>query len=334
MNNIKQISIIIPTYNEEKFISMCLNSVLANDYPKEKMEIFVIDGGSTDKTHSLVKQFIKKNKFIHLLPNPKKAPPSALNIGIKKAKGDYIIRLDAHSTYPNNYFSQLIHWIEKLDADNVGAVCTTKVKNINKKTTAITKVLSHKLGVGNSLFRIGTNKPTQVDTVPFGCYKKEVFNRISLYDERLIRNQDIELNKRLLKNGGKIFLVPNVFITYYARENFKDLAKNNYNNGLWNIKTIYYTKDISSISLRHFIPLFFILSIIIPMFLTCFSPKFLLLSLFSLLLYSSVVAFISIKLLNNKTNFFYLIASFFTLHFSYGFGSLVALFQVLIKMLF
>ncbi len=326
-----KITIIIPCLNEEQYIAECLESVLASDYDKSKMEILVVDGVSSDRTKEIVESYSKKHSHIKLLSNPDKIVPKSMNIAIKQATGDYIIRLDAHALYPTNYFSKLIEWHQKLDADNVGAVIVTEVKNLNKKSASIKEVLSHRLGVGNSEFRTGVDEVKEVDTVPFGCYKKEVFDRYGLYDERLIRNQDIELNKRIINGGGKIYLVPDIECTYFAREDFISLAKNSYSNGFWNILTAYYTKTLNSLSLRHFIPLIFVLSLLFPMLLSLLIPKLLWLTLLSLSSYLALVIITSFKLREKSNKLCYLIASFLTLHLSYGFGSLIGIFSMINK---
>ncbi len=324
--NIK-ISIIIPVLNEQKYIESCIYSIINADIPN--YELIIVDGGSNDGTLDIIKRFQKKFDSIKLLHNPKKIVPISMNIGIKEAKGDYIIRLDAHADYPVDYFSKLIAWHQKLDADNVGSTIITKVKNKNLKANSIKKTLSHKFGVGNSDFRIGTGDVKEVDTVPFGCYKKEVFKKYGLYDERLVRNQDIELNKRIINGGGKIYLIPDVQCTYYARENFMDLAKNNFANGKWNILTAYYTKTLTSLSLRHFIPLLFVLSLIFPLPLALININFLWIALLSLGSYLALVIILSLRLRDKESSFVYLVASFLTLHLSYGLGSLIGIFWVL-----
>jgi glycosyltransferase involved in cell wall biosynthesis len=324
-----KISILIPVLNEERYIEACLKSILDSDYDRQKMEILVIDGMSSDRTREIVGAFARKHASVRMIDNPRKIVPVAMNIGIRQASGEYIVRLDAHAAYPRDYFSKLIAWHQRLDADNVGAVIRTEVKHPTPKSNAIAKVLSSKFGVGNSDFRVGVDRPKEVDTVPFGCYRKEVFEQYGYYDERLVRNQDIELNKRILSHGGKIYLVPDVECTYYARENFTDLAKNNFANGKWNILTAYYTKTLHSLSLRHFVPFIFVLSLILPTVGAFLYPKLLFIPLISLISYMALVIIISLKLKDSMTNIFDLAAAFMVLHLSYGIGSLAGLIEVL-----
>lgn len=323
-----KISVIIPCRNEERFISLCLDSVIKNDYPKEFLEVFVIDGDSTDGTRDIVESYTERFSFIHLMINKDKTVPYAMNMGIRKASGRYVVRLDAHGEIPENYFSELVGWSRKLNADNVGARWKTEVKNKNPKSLAIQKVLVNKFGVGNSYFRTGVDEVKEVDTVPFGCFRRETLEKVGLYDIRLTRNQDIELNKRIKRNNGKIFLLPHLFSIYYARENFSRIAKNNYQTGLWNLLTIYYTKNYKSLSLRHLIPLFFLLSLIIPAAAAIWFPFLGFISLASLTAYIISVVIVSLSIKEKKDSLYYILIAFVVLHFSYGTGSLLGLFRI------
>ena len=323
-----KISIVIPCFNEEEYIALCIDSIVHSDIEYEKTEVIFVDGNSSDKTVEIINGFVKKYPFIKLLQNSQKFTPLSMNMGISASTGEYIFILSAHAEYEKNYFSGLLKEIQLLKADCVGAVLKTEVKNENRKSNSIKEVLANKFGVGNASFRIGSTEIKEVDTVAFGCYSKEVFVKYGLFDERLIRNQDIELNKRIINGGGKIYLIPDIQCTYYAREDFKSLAKNNYSNGFWNILTAYYTKTLNSLSLRHFIPLIFLLSLLIPSLLAIFIPKLIYLGLFSLSSYFALVIMISFKLREKRNSFFYLIMSFLTLHLSYGLGSLMGIFSL------
>lgn len=317
------LSVICPIYNEEKYIAQFLDSLLLQDYPKDDLEILLIDGMSRDRTREIVADYTAKYPFIRLIDNPDKIVPYAMNRGIDAAKGDIIMRLDAHASYQPDYFSALVNGLRRLKADNVGTVCKTDVLNKTPKTLAIREVLGNKFGVGNSTFRTGIDREQEVETVPFGCWPREVFEKYGKYDVRLVRNQDIELNKRIIRGGGKIYILPDTYCTYLARETWQALAKNNYGNGKWNILTVYYTKTFSSLSLRHFIPLLFLLSLIVPLLLASVWWPFSLVSAASLLAYTCLLSAVSLKLaVTKKLNFFYLLITFFVLHLSYGWGSL------------
>jgi glycosyltransferase involved in cell wall biosynthesis len=325
------ISIIIPCLNEERYIESCITSIIESHLENYDRELIFVDGGSSDKTVEIIKKYQKKHPFIKLLHNSKKYTPISMNVGIKASEGNYIFIISAHAEYEKNYFTSLLKEIKKLNANCVGGVLATEVKNVNKKSNSIKKILTHKFGVGNADFRVGGNKIKEVDTVAFGCYTKETFNKFGHYNEKLIRNQDIELNKRIVNGGGKIYLIPNIKAIYYARENFKDLAKNNFSNGKWNLLTAYYTNNFNSLSLRHFIPLIFLLSLLLPLCFSFFNINFVWITIFSLVSYLALVIISSLKSKDKRTSFYYLLVSFLTLHFSYGLGSLVGVFSTIIK---
>jgi len=320
------LSVVCPIFNEEKYIGKCIDSILEQDFPKEKLEVLFVDGMSADGTRKIVGEYSKEHPWIRLIDNPRRIVPCAMNLGIAAAKGEYIIRLDAHATYARNYFSELVSSLIRLNADNVGCVCRTDVLNKTPKTLAIREVLSHRFGVGNSAFRTGISHEQEADTVPFGCWRKEVFKKYGMYDVRLIRNQDIELNKRILRGGGKIYLVPGTYCTYLARETYKALAKNNFGNGKWNILTVFYTKNLRSLSIRHFVPLLFLLSLLLPLLGMFLWFPLVYIGIASLCCYLLAIGSICIRLSRQKNlHFFYLAGSFATLHLSYGWGSLIGL---------
>lgn len=323
------LSVICPIYNEEKYIKGCIESILSQDFPKDNLEVIFADGMSTDHTRQIIAEYTATYSWIKVIDNPKRIVPPALNSAIAAAKGEYIIRIDAHASYPNNYFSALVNALEAYKADNVGAVCKTDVLNKTQKSCAIKAVLAHPFGVGNSAFRTGIDKAQEVDTVPFGCWRRTVFDRYGKFDERLIRNQDIELNKRIHRGGGRIIIIPDTYSTYYARETFGKLAKNNYGNGMWNILTVWYTNQLRSLSIRHFIPLFFVLSLIVPIFISLFCSQAIYLAMASLIVYMLFVMTISVTLAKaQRLNWLYLVVTFIILHISYGCGSLMGLLKL------
>lgn len=326
------LSVICPIYNEAKYIDACIQSILLQDYPKDKLEILFVDGMSSDGTRDTVLEYSKLYSFIKLIDNYQKIVPIAMNAGIRVAVGNVIMRLDAHALYPPNYFSTLVRRLEELKADNVGTVCKTDVLNKNSKSLAIREVLCNRFGVGNSIFRLGVNEVMDVDTVPFGCWRRDVFERYGYYDVRLVRNQDIELNKRIIRGGGRICIIPDTYCTYLARETYRGIARNNYSNGKWNMLTLYYTSQFDSLSIRHFVPLLFVLSLVLPLFLSVFYLKISYIALLSLFLYLMLLGGVCLSLcFKNKLNIAKVLAAFIVLHMSYGWGGLVGVFDVLLK---
>jgi glycosyltransferase involved in cell wall biosynthesis len=227
------ISIICPTYNEEMYIAKCIESIIQQNYPVKNMELLFVDGRSTDKTREIISEYVAKHDFIKLLDNPDRTAPCALNIGIRAAIGEIIMRIDAHSVYPDDYVSVLVEKLHELRADNVGGVWHTHPQHCRPVAIAIAEASSHPFGVGNSEFRVGVKGIKEVDTVPFGCYRRDVFDRIGYFDEELTRNQDNEFNARLKNAGGKIYIVPEIIISYTARGTWNKIFKMYYQYALF-----------------------------------------------------------------------------------------------------
>jgi len=329
-NDFPFVSIIIPCRNEEEFIGKCLDSIIAQDYPKDRIEILVIDGRSTDKTRENVKKYAQKYPFIKVLDNPRKITPTALNIGIKRAKGEIIIRMDAHNVYEENYISKCVKYLKEYNVDNVGGILITLPANNTIVAQSIALAFSHPFGVGNAYFRIGSKKPKFVDTVPFGCYKKEVFEKIGLFDEDLLRGQDAEFNARLKKNGGKILLIPKIVSYYYARDSLSKLWRMYFQYGYFKPLT---AKKIGNVyTFRQLIPGAFVGSLIISLVLSVIYRPFLWFFIFILGSYiiTDLVFSLRISLKKGFRFFFVLPLVFAIMHFSYGLGYLKGIWDFII----
>jgi glycosyltransferase involved in cell wall biosynthesis len=256
----RTVSVIIPCRNEAKWIERCLESVAASDFPKERLEVLVVDGMSTDGTPSLVQRFTASHGWARLLQNPRRIAPAALNIGIAEARGAVIMRMDAHNEYPRDYISKLVQWLERSGADNVGGLWITRPSSETAMARAIALGCSHPFGVGNARYRTGIAGPCEADTVPFGCYRREVFDRIGVFDEELVRNQDIEFNLRLRGAGGRILLVPDVASYYHARSSLRTLWRTHFQNGYFNVRVI--QKTHGHVTFRQIIPPLFVLALL------------------------------------------------------------------------
>jgi len=238
---------------------MCLDSIIANDYAKDQLEVLVVDGMSDDGTREIIKEYAGRYSFIKLIDNSKQITPAGLNIGVSSAKGEIIMRMDAHSVYSPNYISGLVASLQKSGADNVGGVWVTHPGKDTTLARAIAIGLSHPFGVGNAYFRVGTTKPRWVDTVPFGAYRRQVFERIGMFDEELVRNQDDEFNHRLIKHGGRILLVPEIVSHYYARDSLWKLWRTSYQYGYF--KPLVARKIGKVMTVRQVIPALFVVSL-------------------------------------------------------------------------
>ncbi|MEH7356284.1 glycosyltransferase family 2 protein [Neobacillus drentensis] len=315
------VSMVMPVYNEERYIDDCIQSLMKQDYPQESIEWIFVDGCSKDRTKEIIEKFKKKYPYlIKVYENPNKTVPFAMNIGIKASVGKYIIRLDAHSEYASDYISKCVYYLETTDADNVGGVAETKSRGYIGNAIAL--MLSSKFGVGNSQFRTN-GKSGYVDTVPFGAFRREVFDNYGLYDERLTRNQDNEMNYRIRKNGGKIYMAEDIHLAYYCRDSIKGIVDMAVKNGKWNVITSKLCPG--AMGVRHFIPFVFLLSIFIMPLLTIMVPFIGCLFAIEIGLYFLLNIAFSIKAAPQVKFTPLLFILFPIFHLSYGFGSLLGL---------
>lgn len=324
------ISIIIPCRNEEKFVDMCLDSIIAQDYPREKLEVLVIDGTSEDKTGEILRKYTKQHSFIKVINNKKKIIPAALNIGIKNAKGEIIIRMDAHTTYPKDYISKCIYFLDKYHADAVGGVIKTIPQDNGFIGKTVVLSLSHPFGVGASSFRIGSKKPRWVNTIFSGCYKREILDNAGPLDERIELSEDLIYNLKLKRAGAKLLLVPEIISYYHPRSDFRSFCKHNFRNGTWVILPFKYIK--MPVSLRHLVPLFFVLSLVVTGILGIFLRIFLWLFLVIIGSYilSNFYSSLKISIKKRSIKYFLLMPIIFTtLHLTYGIGSSYGLIKLI-----
>ena len=332
MENHPFISVIIPCRNEERFIKKCLYSIIENDYPKDKLEILVIDGMSEDNTVNYVKEYTLKYKYISMIENIDKIIPCAFNKGITHARGDVIVIMAAHSEYPKDFLSNGIKYLNLTKADVVGGPIITKPVSESFIARAISEITSHKFGVGNSGFRT-SRMDGYVDTVPFGFFRKTIFNKVGLFDERLIRNQDNEMNSRIITSGGKIYLTSECTATYYNQPKLIGLLRQALRTGMWNVRTLQI--NAKAFRWRHFIPFLFF-TVIVTTFVL--SLKFLLFKYIFViigLIYLLFAIMSSLEILYKKKDWISLILPpiFLLYHCSYGVGTFYGVIQVIMKKL-
>lgn len=253
------VSVIIPCRNEADFIERCVRSVLACDYPHEKIEVLVVDGMSNDTTRDIIASMSKTDERINLIDNPKKIVPTAMNAGIEASKGEIIIRVDGHAEVPVDFIQKSV---DVLNSHPEAWCAGGPIKSINSNLVgnAIAAAMSSPFGVGNAMFRLG-NYEGYVDTIAFGAYWRLVFDKIGMFDEQLIRNQDDELNYRLIAGGGKIWMTPEIHSKYYTRGSLKKLWRQYFQYGFWRIRTM--QKHRRPATIRQLVPLLLVSSLLL-----------------------------------------------------------------------
>lgn len=323
MLNVKELyfSFLLVVKDEEAYIEQLLDRVLNQDFPYDQYEVIVVDGQSTDGTVDVIRKFMNKYPGrISFFENPQKTLPSGWNIGIRHARGKYVVRVDGHAQIPNDFLLKNYELTLKYpDAQCVGGVLKTKGRGFWGTINAY--VYSHPFGVGNSLFRI-TKKEWEgkTDTVPYGAYKSEVFSKIGLFDEQLKRNEDLEMHARYRRAGYYFVMSSTIQTIYYARNSLSGLIKKSFGDGKWSMIASGRTKSV--LRVRQLIPLIAFLMGMGLLVAGLFLPFFWGLLSFLAVLYFTLTFFSSISLMK-KRGFKYLFPTmlvFFLLHFTRGVG--------------
>jgi len=334
-------SIIIPCRNEIGFIERMLRSVLQQDiFASFSGEIIVIDGNSNDGTTNLLKKLESEIQCLNVMSNPLGYVSSSLNIGVSKACGKYIVRLDAHAIYPSNYISTLINYMENNpDVENCGVPFDTVPSDNTRVAISIAHTLSHKFGVGSALYRLERESPICTDTVPYGCFRREIFAKLGGFDLDLIRNQDDEFNGRIIKSGAKVVLLPSPKLTYFARGSFGKHWLTYYQYGLFKPLTV--AKLRRPATFRQLIPPFFVLGNLILLILSLFGFKLAQVTYLFIIITYCLLSIVATNDLKKRKYFVlghmsvlscwpYVLTAMFIMHFSYGCGYLVGLTKLLL----
>ena len=313
------VSALLVTRNEKDYIRMSLMSLINQTYPKDRAEIIIIDGGSTDGTLDIVKElqelYNTENFSIKVVSNPQKILATGWNIGIQTAKGEYVVRIDAHATAESDFIEKSVETIQRVDAVCVGGKLTSK--SLNGEDNVISYVLSSPFGVGNSSFRVSEDEG-YVDTAVYGLYKKEIFNKVGYFDEKMVRNQDIEMHGRIREFGGRFYFNPAIKSTYYTRNTVKKMLKQAYGNGQWNMVLL--KRGSRALSVRHLVPFVFVLSLIGAFFLGFLHNLFWILGAAVILLHLGLGILFSIKKTKKIGQILIMPFLFISLHISYGLG--------------
>ena len=320
------VTVVVPCRNEEKHISRCLESILAHDYPKDRIEILVLDGMSEDRTREIVGTYEQRFPCVRLVDNPQKHIPVAMNIGIRTARGERILKMDAHSTYQKEYISRCVQYQDLHGADNVGGVWKMVPGADTAMAKAIVLGLGHRFGSGNAKIKLGASRPTWSDSAAFGCFKKELFSRIGLFDERLKGGSDMDLNIRIRAAGGRILLVPQIVINYSADPTLKKCWNHNFADGVWTSYVMKFGRKASS--WRHWVPAIFILGLLASFVLSTAWP-FLVwagLGIAGIYAFASLAVSAQIAFRENDSKQFFLLPGVFAIrHVAHGLGALFGL---------
>jgi succinoglycan biosynthesis protein ExoA len=302
------ISVICPVFNEAKNIQHLIDFFVQSK-PADK-ELILIDGGSDDGTIEIIQENVARFKTIRLLHNPEKIVPVALNLAIPECNGEVIVRLDGHSAYEMDYFERILLTFSKTHADIVGGPTRTRFKT--KTQEAIAYTICHPAGIGNS--KVHDEKfEGYTDSVTFGAWKKQIFHRIGLFDERLVRNQDDEFHYRAKSKNLKIYQDPAIKLYYFPRQSFSSLFKQYFQYGLY--KPMVLMKINSGIKIRHIVPSSFVLYLVVSI---SFSWNvFFYLPLFAYLTLVSFVSFFNRKSFDVKIR---ILLALPCLHIAYGSG--------------
>lgn len=321
-NNLNTIAIIIPTLNEERFIESCLASVRQQSYPFSKMDVMVIDGGSTDRTCEIVRALITDYPNIRLINNPQRFQSAAFNIGVAASNAPYIIRLDAHATYDTNYIERCITLLtDHPEYGNVGGICEILPQN-NSLTAEAIALLNHlPFGIGGAAFRVATTAQN-VDSVPFGAFRREVVEQIGDMRADLARGEDNEYNARIRHAGFTVRLDPTIRSSYFARATWAAICRQMYLNGV-SIGQLFFI-DRSAIGLRHIVPLAFVSVLILAAILACFTAigLYLFTAILIAYLFAALIADIRACCQHGWRFFFILLPLFLSVHIAYGLGTI------------
>lgn len=330
-NKLPLVSIIIPCRNEERFIGKCLDSILIQKYPKNKIEVLVIDGRSDDKTREVVRNYNLKNQFIKLIDNPYKVTPNGMNIGIKASKGEIVILVNSHAILDNDFLKESVKCLEKFPyADAVGGKLNAITEGNSLFSKTISFVSDSIFGSGGVRYRQREKEGFINDTLPYCAYRREVFEKIGYMDEELLRGQDAEFNLRLIKKGGKIYFSPKIKSYLHTRPQLKKFLKQQFQYGYFKVKI---GKKLGFGSIfRQLIPSVFVLGLTLSFIFSFFSDIFLILFL-AILSFYFLLDFIFSLEIAIKNGFKYFLPSifvFFAFHFSYGLGFLKGIFDFLV----
>ena len=257
------VSVVIPCYNEERFIGKALEQ-LAGQFPSHRYEIIVVDGLSNDRTRDVISEFQKRHPDLRvsIVDNPARNIPTALNLGVGAARGNFIARMDAHAVPCDGYIQRCVELLRTTTAGAVGMPCIVRPGADTQMARAIALAVSHPFGIGDAKYRLGARGPQQesVDTVAFACFRKGLWSEVGGFNEVLLTNEDYEFNYRIRQSGRPVILDRTGHSEYFARTTLRALAEQYWRYGGWKARMI--RLQPRSIKMRHLVAPIFVLSLL------------------------------------------------------------------------
>ena len=314
------VSVIVPCYNEEATIGLLLDALYQQTFSKEKTEILIADGMSTDGTRGVILFYQDEHPDLHIqiIDNPKRNIPAGVNVAINSASGEFIIRVDAHSKPYPDYIERSLTALQLNKGDNVGGVWEIQPGGAGWIARSIAVAASHPLAVGDARYRVGGNAQ-QVDTVPFGSFRRSLIQKVGGFNENLLTNEDYEFNVRVRESGGVVWFDPSIRSVYFSRPDLLSLARQYFRYGYWKGKML--RRYPATIRWRQFLPPAFVLSIFILALLSVFFPVVRWVLTLEIGLYLSILLLVGVYLVLKKRQLS-LLAGFplavATMHTSWG----------------
>jgi succinoglycan biosynthesis protein ExoA len=325
---VQSVSIVIPCWNEAEFIEQLLDAVLAQDIPPT--EIIVADNGSTDNSIQLVQAYAAEHpeRIIRFVTSARSGAAAAMNAGIRAARGEVIVRLDGHSRPARDYVRCGVERLADENAGVVGGVWDIQPGAQIRKARAIAFAVGSKLGSGGAAYRHrdAHRAVEDVDTVPFGVFRKSLWKELDGYDDTLQIVEDCDFNFRVRKAGYRVILDPAIRCTYFPRRRMRTLGRQYLRYGWWKIPML--LKHPGAIRLRQLIPLGFVATTIALGFASAFSVIARGALIGVLVVYSAVLmasAFAVAKRAHDLTLWLPVAAAIAVVHFAWGFGALMHL---------
>lgn len=239
------VSIVVPCLNEEASISECLESILSQDYPLERFELLIADGGSTDGTVAAIHRFAARHPRlrVRVIANPERIQAAGCNRAIAESRGDVIVRMDAHAKYRSDYVTTCVDTLASTGAQIVGGAQRPAWRTPFQHALAAT--LESPLAVGGAAYRDPLREGF-VDTVWLGAFRRSAFEMVGLFDERAVTNEDAELNYRVSQAGGRVFLSRDIVAHYYPRDCLRALGRQYFRYGVGRARTTLKHKRLQS----------------------------------------------------------------------------------------